>query len=62
MIDESLATQVMKIISATVTEFGTNANLSRFFITRQELQGIMQGFAKELTSDRSRHATSVYTR
>jgi cyclophilin family peptidyl-prolyl cis-trans isomerase len=49
MIDESLATQIKKIIFATVTEFGNNANLSQFFITLQELHGIVQGFPKEMT-------------
>jgi hypothetical protein len=49
MIDESLATQVKKIVSATVTEFGDNENLSKHFITRQELQGTVQSFTKEMT-------------
>ncbi len=49
MIDKSPATQVKKIVSATVTEFGDNENLSKHFITRQELQGIVQGFTKEMT-------------
>jgi hypothetical protein len=49
MIDESLATQVKKIVHATVTEFGNNDNLSKHFITRQELQGIVQSFTNEMT-------------
>jgi hypothetical protein len=49
LIDESLATQVKKIVSATVAEFGNNENLSKHFITRQELQGIVQGFTTEMT-------------
>ena len=49
MIDESLATQVKKIVSATVAEFGNNDNLSKHFITRQELQGIIQSFTTEMT-------------
>jgi hypothetical protein len=49
MIDESLSIQVKKIVNATVTEFGNNANLSQHFITRQELQGIVQSFTLEMT-------------
>jgi hypothetical protein len=49
MIDESLSTQVKKIVTATVAEFGTNENLSQHFITRQELEGIVQGFTTEMT-------------
>jgi hypothetical protein len=49
MIDESLATQVKKIVKATVAKFGNNENLSKHFITRQELQCIVQGFTTERT-------------
>jgi hypothetical protein len=49
MIDESLATQVKKIVSATVAEFGNNENLSKHFITRHELQDTVQGFTMEMT-------------
>jgi hypothetical protein len=49
MIDESLATQVKKIVSATSAKFGNNENLSQHFITQQELLGIVQGFTTEMT-------------
>jgi hypothetical protein len=49
MIGEFLATQVKQIVNATITKFGNNDNLSKHFIARQELQGIVQSFTKELT-------------
>jgi hypothetical protein len=41
LINNALATQVKKIVDETVTAFGTNANLSKHFIARSELDDIV---------------------
>ncbi len=48
MIDDSIATQVKTIMLATITEFATNERLRQYFVTREELQDLMQGFTKEM--------------
>jgi hypothetical protein len=49
MIKASLATQVKKIINATIIKSGNIENFSKHFITCQELQGIVQTFRMEMT-------------
>ena len=48
MIDDSIATQVKTIMNATISEFATNEHLRQYFVTREELQDLMQGFVKEM--------------
>ena len=48
MIEDYIATQVHMIINATISEFGTNERLRQYFVTRQELQDLMQDFVKEM--------------
>jgi hypothetical protein len=48
MIDDSIATQVKTIMNATISEFATNEHLRQYFVTREELQDLMQGFVKEI--------------
>jgi hypothetical protein len=48
MIDESLATQVKKIVSATVAEFGNNENYTLHHLIGTT-RHIVQGFTREMT-------------
>jgi hypothetical protein len=47
LINDALATQVKKIVKKTVTAFGTNANLSKHFIARSELDDIVSPISTE---------------
>jgi hypothetical protein len=48
LINNALATQVKKIVDETVTAFGTNANLSKHFIARSELDDIVSRISTEM--------------
>jgi hypothetical protein len=50
LMNNALATQVKKIVDETVTAFGTNANLSKHFIARSELDDIVSRISTEMAT------------
>jgi hypothetical protein len=50
LINNALATQVKTIVDKTATAFGTNANLSKHFIARSELDNIVTRISTEMAT------------